>query len=100
MGSCHVVQPETVRLPLSSGDTVEIKKELNAGEYIDQLKALAERKEFAKILASLVSWSFTVSPGGPPLPYALDLPEDVRRETIRAQDKRIIWELIATIDRH
>jgi hypothetical protein len=39
MGKCRFVQPETVRLPLSEGDWVEIKKRLNVGE---QRRAMAQ----------------------------------------------------------
>ena len=33
MGRNRIVSPETIRLPLSDGDFLTVKKELNAGEY-------------------------------------------------------------------
>jgi len=32
MGRCRVVEPQLVRLPLSDGDWIDVKGELNAGE--------------------------------------------------------------------
>jgi hypothetical protein len=95
----QAVQPEIVRLTLSTGDFVDVIKELNAGEYWDLLLALGERQIFAKILAYVTGWSL-VGLDGQPLPYSLELPVNVRRDTIRAQNKRFVRELIATLDRH
>lgn len=99
MGRCRVVAPEVVRLPLSEGDFLDVTKELNAGEYFDLLTALSERKAFAKPIAYIVSWSLTGLDGGP-LPYDLDLPEEVRRSTIRSLDKATLREIAAVLDRH
>lgn len=99
MGRCRVVAPELVRLPLSDGDYLDVTKELNAGEYVDMLTALSERKVFAKPIAYLVAWSL-VGLDGQPLPYDLELPEDVRRSTLRSLDKATIREISAALDKH
>jgi hypothetical protein len=99
MGRCRVVAPEIVRLPLSEGDYIDVQKELNAGQYVELLSALVERKPFAKPLAYLVAWSF-VGLDGQPLPYDVDLPEELRRATIAALDKPTLRELAAALDKH
>jgi hypothetical protein len=88
-----------VRVPLSEGDYIDVKRDLNAGEYFDLLTVMAERRKFAKILAYLVGWSF-VGQDEHPIPYALDDPEDARRDTIGALDKGTLRELVAAIDKH
>jgi len=95
----RVVPPAIVRLPLSGGDWIDVQKELNAGDYYDQLLAMAERKPFAKLLQYLIGWSL-VGLDGQPLPYSRDLPEEVRRDTIRSLDKGTVRELVAVVDRH
>jgi len=99
MGRCRVAQPEMVRLPLSGGDFVDVQKELNAGDYFDLLVAMADRKPFAKIMAYLVGWNL-VGLNDQPLPYSLDLPENVRRDTIRSLTKATYSELSAVINKH
>jgi hypothetical protein len=105
MGRCRVVAPEVVRLSISEGDYLDVQKELNAGQYWKLLNALAERKMFAKPLAYIVGWSLVgreIDANGynKPLPYDLDLPEDVRRATLAALDKATIREIIAVLDKH
>jgi hypothetical protein len=99
MGRCRVVAPEVVRLALSEGEYVDVTKELNAGEYVDMLTALNDRKTFAKPIAYIVAWSL-LGLDGAPLPYDLDLPEEVRRSTLRSLDKATLREIIAVLDRH
>jgi hypothetical protein len=99
MGRCRVVAPAVERLPLSDGDFVDVNKELNSGQYVEMLGALVDRKPFAKPLAYLVGWSL-VGLDGQPLPYDLDLPEEVRRATIGSLDKATMREITAAIDRH
>jgi hypothetical protein len=99
MGRCRVVAPEVVRVPLSEGDYLDVQKELNAGQYVEMLTALADRKTFAKPLAYIVGWSLVGLDGGP-LPYDLDLPEETRRATLGALDKATLREIIAVLDRH
>jgi hypothetical protein len=94
-----VVAPEVVRLSLSDGDYLDVNKELNAGQYLELLTALVDRKPFAKAIAYLVSWSL-VGLNGQPLPYDLDLPEEERRATIGALDKGTVREITAALDKH
>jgi hypothetical protein len=88
-----------VRLPLSGGDYIDVQKELNAGDYFDLLVALEDRKPFAKVLAYLIGWSLT-GLDDKPLPYSLDLPENVRRDTVRSLDKATYIELSTIIKKH
>ena len=99
MGRSRVVVPDVVRVFVSEGDYVDLKRDLNAGEYFDMLTAMAERQKFAKILAYLVGWSF-VGEEDRPIPYDLDDPANARRDTIGALNKATLRELITTIDTH
>jgi len=99
MGRSRVVVPDVVRVVVSDGDYVDLKRDLNAGEYFDLLTAMADRQKFAKILAYLVGWSF-VGEDDRPIPYDLDDPANARRDTIGALDKATLRELITTIDTH
>ena len=99
MGRCRVVAPEVLRLSLSEGDYLDVQKELNAGQYVELLSALMERKPFAKAIAYLVGWSL-VGLNGQPLPYDLDMPEAERRSTIGALDKGTLREITAALDKH
>jgi hypothetical protein len=94
-----VVRPAIVRLPLSGDDWIDVLQELNAGEYYDYIVAMSERKPFSKVVQYLVGWSL-VGLQDQPLPYSLELPESVRRDTLRSLDQATIRELVATIDRH
>lgn len=98
MARCRVVHPDVIRLPVSDGDWIDVKRELTAGEYHAFLLDLSDRKPFAKILAYVLAWSF-VGLEGQPLPYA-GLSEDDRRDIVRSLDKATVRELIATLDRH
>ena len=99
MGRSRVVVPDVVRVTVSDGDYIDLKRDLNAGEYFDLLTAMADRQKFAKILAYLVGWSF-VGEDDRPIPYDLDDPANARRDTIGALDKATLRELITTIDTH
>jgi hypothetical protein len=99
MGRSRVVVPEVVRLALSEGDYLDVKRDLNAGEYLDLLIAISDRQKFAKVLAYVVGWSF-VDQDDHPIPYALDDPEPARRDTIGALDKATLRELVAVLDKH
>jgi hypothetical protein len=111
MGRCRVVAPEEVRLSLSDGDYVDVKKVLNAGEYrklvYDQFKdsdGEAIRIDHAKVgiaklLAYILGWSFTGF-NDTPLPYAPDQPEEIRRATLDNLDQDTYRELIAAINAH
>ena len=41
MADSHVVRPNTDRITLSTGEYLDVKRELNAGEWWDQIAALA-----------------------------------------------------------
>jgi hypothetical protein len=99
MSRCRVVVPEIVRLPLSEGDFIDVRRRLNAGEHVEMLSDLASRKHFVKILAFVVGWSF-VGLNEQPLPYDVDAPEATRRDTLKALEPEAIREMVAVIDRH
>lgn len=99
MSRCRVVQPEVVRLSLSEGDYLDVQQELNAGQYVELLGALMDRKPFAKAIAYLVGWSL-IGLNGQPLPYDVDLPEETRRATLGALDKATMREISAALDKH
>lgn len=77
--SCPFVQPEVTRLSLSTGDFLDVKRELNAGEYRHLFADMVrdgmrpgepaildpERVGLTRILAFLVGWSFTDFDGRP-----------------------------------
>lgn len=99
MGRCRVVQGHSDRLPLSDGDWIDVKRELNAGEYHDSLVALVDRQAFAKVIAYLLGWSLIDVDGGA-LPYSTQLSAEDRRDTLRSLDKNTLREIVAVIDRH
>lgn len=76
MARCRFVQPEPVRLPLSDGDWIDVKKELNAGEQRRIFTSLVRTMQMdgkaelnpdqvgkTKILAYVVDWSFVDEKG-------------------------------------
>lgn len=76
MSRCRFVQPEVVRLPLSDGDWIDVKKELNAGEqrrvfsrlvkemhFGEKAEVNPEQVGFSKVVEFLVGWSFTDADG-------------------------------------
>jgi hypothetical protein len=99
MPTCPLVTPTTDRLTLSTGDWVDVKRELNAGEYFDYLVQLADRQPFAKLLAYVVKWSF-LDYDGAPLAYDLEQPATERLAAIRHFAIPLIRELTDTLDRH
>lgn len=100
MPRCRVVTPEVVRIPLSdSDDWIEVKRELNAGEYADLLTALIARQSFATILTYVVGWSL-IGLDGKPLPWDLDGDVEIRRQTVRGLDKVTVREITAKLDIH
>jgi hypothetical protein len=99
MGESWVVVPETVRLPLSDGHSLDVQKELNAGQYLEMLSAMADRKPFAKALAYLVGWSIC-GVDGQPLAYDFDDPEEVRRSTLKSLKIPRMREIQAALDKH
>jgi hypothetical protein len=99
MGRNRIVSPETIRLPLSDGDFLTVKKELNAGEYIDLLTDSAAGKYFAKQLAYLVGWTL-VGHNDAPIPYSLIQSLDERRDILRSLDTATMVELVQAINDH
>lgn len=99
MARCRVVLPDTIRLPLSDGDFLTVKKELNAGEYIDLVTEGAAGKPFAVVVAYLVSWTL-VGINDAPLAYSLGLSSDERRDVLRSLDVATLVELTGAIDGH
>ena len=76
MARCRFVAPDTVRLSLSDGDWLEVKKELNAGEQRRVFTSLVRHMHMdgkaelnpyqvgkTKILAYVVDWSLTDQQG-------------------------------------
>lgn len=98
MGRCRMVTPESVRLPLSEGDFITVKKELNAGEGLD-LEAEPPPRTLPVILAYLVGWSF-VGTGNEPIPYSPMQSLDERRATLRNLDTATMDEIVEALAPH
>jgi hypothetical protein len=99
MGRCRIVAPASVRVPMSGGDFLTVKKELNAGEYVDLLTEHAAGKFFAKPIAYLVGWSFCGA-NETPIPYDVTMSADDRRDTLRSLDTATMVEIVAAIEAH
>jgi len=93
-----MVTPESVRLPLSDGDFITVKKELNAGEGLD-LEAEPPPRTLPVILAYLVGWSF-VGAGNEPIPYSPMQSLDERRATLRNLDTATMDEIVEALAPH
>jgi hypothetical protein len=98
------VQPDIVRLDLSDGDFIDIKKELNAGEnrrvfarLVKDMRAgekitlEPEQVGLTKLVEYLVGWSFTDGTGKP-----VELSEGA----IQSLDQETYAEIVAAIDQH
>jgi hypothetical protein len=71
MARNRFVKPDTVRLPISDGDWIEVKKRLTAGEYRERLareyvhgddnrlRADLRQQGIALVVSYVVDWSFT-----------------------------------------
>jgi hypothetical protein len=112
MGRCRVVQPDVVRVQISDGDYLDVKKTLNAGEYRDLIAGMAGVSHFGekatvdmkkvgitKVLQYLVGWSL-VGVDNKPLPYDIDLPEEARVSALRSLDRETFSEIVEAIDAH
>jgi len=93
-----MVTPESVRLPLSDGDFITVKKELNAGEGLD-LEAEPAPRTLPVILAYLVGWSF-VGADNTPIPYSPMQSVDERRATLRNLDTATMDEIVEALAPH
>jgi hypothetical protein len=94
---------DTVRLPLSEGDWIEVRRSLSYGQTLDLLADTyrsadggaptfdAVRFPLAEMEAWLCGWSFT-EPSGDPVP--------VNAQTIRALDPATAQEIITAIRGH
>jgi hypothetical protein len=105
MARCRLVRPETVRVELSDGDSLELKRELNAGEYRDMIAAQFKETQAGeglgvdlhnvginKILAYLVGWSLVNFDGVSPLP--------VTRDSVDKLDHGTYVEILNAIEAH
>jgi hypothetical protein len=103
-GRCRFVQPDVVRLPLSEGEWVDAKKELNAGEqrrvFSRLVKAMhfgekaelnPEQVGFSKVVEYVVGWSL-VDLSGKPVP--------VSEAAISNLDAGTYAEIVRVIDIH
>lgn len=106
-----IVKPKTVRLSLSDGQFLDVKRRLNAGEQQDLFAAMApyltagEKPQLksqsvmtAKILAYLLGWSLMDE--GVPIPMSPDMPEGARLATLRSLDPDVFREVREAIDSH
>lgn len=97
------VTPDSVRLPLSEGDWIDVKKELTAGDarkmFTDLVKDLraGERASLdpaqvglTKILTYVIGWSLTQ--GGKPVPFTASALLALRQEDYQ--------EISAAVDAH
>ncbi len=104
MARCRFVQPDVVRLSLSDGDWIDVKKELNAGESRRVFTRLVKAMHFnekaevdpdqvglSKVIEFLVGWSLT-DQSGKPVP--------VSEAAINNLDGETYAEIVKAIDVH
>lgn len=104
MPRCPIVRPEVVRVPLTDGDFLDLKKQLNTGEYRSMLTAQfkdvqagsravinLEQMGLSKVLAYVVGWSF-VDLEGKPLPFSVD--------TLNACEPDVFTDILAAVEAH
>jgi len=104
MSRCRFVQPKIVRLPLSEGQWIDVKRELSYGEQTDMFASM--RKQFgagtvpvldatqigrARMGTYLLAWSF-VDAEGTPVPVSLPAINNLDTETAR--------EITAALEAH
>lgn len=111
MGRDRIVEPEIVRLPISDGDFIDVKKRLNHGEHDDYLARIApfqtpgqplqmETRHIrtGMVVGYLVGWSLTHK--GTPIPMSPDLPETERIAILNSLDRETFSEIHKAIDQH
>jgi hypothetical protein len=93
MARNRFVKPETVRLSISDGDWIEVKKRLTAGEYRERLareyvhsddnrlRADLRQQGIALVVSYVVDWSFTDD--GRLVPFSEDALKSVDVDTFR-----------------
>lgn len=102
MSRCRFVQPDVVRLTLSDGDFIDVKRQLNAGEQRrlfahmmrdmtpgEKVTLIPEQVGRTKLEAYIVGWSFADAEGKPvPVsPSAIDnLDTETYAEMVKAID--------------
>lgn len=104
MGRCRFVEPSTVRIALSEGDWIEVKKRLNVGEERSAFQAIVGEVNMqgwrkpnvdmigvAEMFAYIVDWSFR--DGG-------DRPVPVTVGAIKSLDLETYEELEKALDKH
>lgn len=109
MGRCRVVQPEMVRLELSDGDWLDVKKDLSHGDrkaggksVITEVKADGwmrtdfDAATYAQIVAYVVDWSL-VDPAGNKLPVSTPQQIIASLETV---DEDTVDEISEVLDKH
>lgn len=103
MARNRFVRPQTVRLELSDGDWIEVKKELNAGEHrrvfgrlVKDMRA-GERAQLdpeqvglTKVVEYLVAWS--LEDNGKPV--------EITEGAINSLDAQTFGEIVKAIDEH
>lgn len=106
------VIPEPIRLSISGGHFIDIKKRLNHGETEDlyarwspfvvagEREAQLSRREVrtAKVEAYLLGWSLTSN--GKPVPMTPDMSDADRAATIRSLDPARFTEIHEAIEAH
>lgn len=109
MGRCRTVRPETVRIDISDGDWIEVKKRLTYGEGAKARAAVIkevrsdgrmtpdfELVEITHVLAYLVDWSLVDLAG-----KRIQIDTDAKRlSAINGQDPATIRELIDAVNAH
>jgi hypothetical protein len=98
MGRSRLASSDIVRVSLSDGDFLTVRKELNAGEGLD-LEAAPPPRTLAVILAYLVGWSF-VDDDQRPIPYSPTQAVEERRDTLRNLDTATMDEIVEALAMH
>jgi hypothetical protein len=109
MARCRVVVPETVRLTISEGDWLDVKKRLTYGERKKASASLVrevradgrvtpefEMVGLAQVMAYLVDWSL-VDAKGKQIPIDTD---DRKLAALRSMDEATVEEIEQAIEKH
>jgi pectin methylesterase-like acyl-CoA thioesterase len=105
------LKPEVVRLNLSHGDWITVKRELTAGEQRrvfartakpvnagEKVEIDLEKAGLCKMVAYLIDWSFTDDAGKP---VAIrDMPAEYVMDMLNNLDGESFTEITAAIDAH
>lgn len=104
MGRCRIVRPNSMRLPISDGDYIDVKKELNAGESRQVYAGMVKEQKFGeaptadparvgltKMLQYLLGWS---------LVDLKDEPLELSEAALLSLDLPTYNEINAAIDTH